>query len=113
MKKTEKLILSLAIPFILGSSLSHASTSNVSPIFSPSVQSPHSALSLTPPLGRNSYDAFGDSVTVQEFLIYAEFVKEKLLTYGWDYVVVEYFKVNSYTLLLAQAVFEGGDYGNV
>ena len=42
-------------------------------------QSPHWALSPTPPLGWNSYDAFGDSVTEQEILINAEFVKEKLL----------------------------------
>jgi hypothetical protein len=53
-------------------------------------QSPHWALSPTPPLGWNSYDAFGDSVTEQEFLINAEFVKEKLLAYGWNYVVVDY-----------------------
>ena len=45
---------------------------------------------LTPPMGWNSYDAFGDSVTEAEVLTNASYLKEKLATHGWQYVVVDY-----------------------
>jgi hypothetical protein len=45
---------------------------------------------LTPPMGWNSYDAFGDSVTEAEVLANARYVKEKLASHGWQYVVVDY-----------------------
>jgi hypothetical protein len=44
----------------------------------------------TPPMGWNSYDAYGDSVTEKEFLANAGYVKDKLLSHGWQYVVVDY-----------------------
>lgn len=44
----------------------------------------------TPPMGWNSYDAFGDSVTESEVLANAEYMKEKLLPCGWNYVVVDF-----------------------
>jgi len=45
---------------------------------------------LTPPLGWNSYDAYGDSVTEAEVLTNANYLKEKLASHGWQYVVVDY-----------------------
>jgi alpha-galactosidase len=45
---------------------------------------------LTPPMGWNSYDAFGDSVTEAEVLANAQYLKDKLATHGWQYVVVDY-----------------------
>lgn len=47
-------------------------------------------LARTPPMGWNSYDAFGDSVTEAEVLANATFVRDNLLQYGWDTVVVDY-----------------------
>ncbi len=44
----------------------------------------------TPPMGWNSYDAFGDSVTEAEVLANANYMKAKLLPYGWNYVVVDF-----------------------
>ncbi len=44
----------------------------------------------TPPMGWNSYDAFGSSVTEAEFLENASYVKEKLLPSGYDTVVVDF-----------------------
>ena len=44
----------------------------------------------TPPMGWNSYDAFGDSVTEAEVLDNATYMKEHLLPHGWNYVVVDY-----------------------
>ena len=44
----------------------------------------------TPPMGWNSYDAFGDSVTEEEILANARYQKEHLLPHGWTYVVVDY-----------------------
>ena len=47
-------------------------------------------LALTPPLGWNSYDAFGDNVIESEILANARYVAEKLQPLGWDTVVVDY-----------------------
>lgn len=47
-------------------------------------------LSLTPPMGWNSYDSFGGSVTEQETMAAAEALKAHLQPHGWNYVVVDY-----------------------
>src|SRR5262249_41050716 len=47
-------------------------------------------LALTPPMGWNSYDAFGDSVTESETLANAAWLKEHLQPVGWDTVVVDF-----------------------
>jgi hypothetical protein len=47
-------------------------------------------LALTPPMGWNSYDAFGDNVVESEVLANARYVAEKLQPAGWDTVVVDY-----------------------
>ncbi len=47
-------------------------------------------LALTPPMGWNSYDAFGDSVTESETLANAEWMREHLHPFGWDTVVVDF-----------------------
>lgn len=45
---------------------------------------------ITPPMGWNSYDAYGDSVTEAEVLTNATYLHEKLASHGWQYVVVDY-----------------------
>ena len=47
-------------------------------------------LALTPPMGWNSYDAFGDSVTEAEVLANAAWFKEHLQPAGWDTIVVDF-----------------------
>jgi alpha-galactosidase len=47
-------------------------------------------LALTPPMGWNSYDSFDDDVREAEFLAQASWVRDNLLSYGWDTVVVDY-----------------------
>jgi alpha-galactosidase len=47
-------------------------------------------LALTPPMGWNSYDAFGDSVIESEVLTNALWLKEHLQPLGWDTVVVDF-----------------------
>jgi hypothetical protein len=47
-------------------------------------------LALTPPMGWNSYDAFGDNVVESEVLENARYVAEKMQPVGWDTVVVDY-----------------------
>jgi alpha-galactosidase len=47
-------------------------------------------IALTPPLGWNSYDAFGDNVVESEVLANARYVAEKMQPVGWDTVVVDY-----------------------
>jgi hypothetical protein len=44
----------------------------------------------TPPMGWNSYDTFGDSVTEAETLANATYMKDHLLSHGWNYVVIDF-----------------------
>lgn len=48
------------------------------------------AWAKTPPMGWNSYDAFGSSVTEAELLANATYIKEKLLPSGYNTVVVDF-----------------------
>lgn len=47
-------------------------------------------LALTPPMGWNSYDSFDDDVREAEFLAQAGNVRDTLLPFGWDTVVVDF-----------------------
>jgi len=47
-------------------------------------------IALTPPLGWNSYDSYGDDVTEEEVLANARYLQEHLQPYGYEYVVVDY-----------------------
>jgi hypothetical protein len=47
-------------------------------------------IAMTPPMGWNSYDAFGDSVTESEVLANACYMKQHLLAHGWNYVVIDF-----------------------
>jgi len=48
------------------------------------------SIALTPPMGWNSYDAFGDNVVESEVLANARYMAEKMQPVGWDTVVVDY-----------------------
>ena len=50
----------------------------------------HWSLAPSPPMGWNSYDAFGSSVTEEEFMANATCVKDKLLAHGYNLVVVDF-----------------------
>lgn len=45
---------------------------------------------LKPPLGWNSYDVYGDSVTEEETLANASYMKTHLLAHGWNYMVIDF-----------------------
>jgi len=47
-------------------------------------------IALTPPMGWNSYDAYGDGVNEAEFLANAEWLKDNLQPYGYDTVVIDF-----------------------
>ncbi len=47
-------------------------------------------LALTPPMGWNSYDAFGDSVVESEVLSNAIWLKRNIQPLGWDTVIVDF-----------------------
>ena len=49
----------------------------------------HWAWAPTPPMGWNSYDAWGTSITEDEFLSNARYMRDHLLSHGWKYVVVD------------------------
>jgi alpha-galactosidase len=46
-------------------------------------------LALTPPMGWNSWDCFGTTVTEQDVKANAEYMAKHLLRYGWSYIVVD------------------------
>ena len=46
-------------------------------------------LAPTPPMGWNSWDCYGTTVTEAEVLANARFLAEHLLPVGWDTVVVD------------------------
>ncbi len=53
------------------------------------VREPFHARALTPPLGWNSWDSFGQAVTEAEVKANADFMAAKLAKLGWRYVVVD------------------------
>jgi hypothetical protein len=57
------------------------------------------AFAPTPPMGWNSYDAWGTSITEDETLANAQYMKDHLLSHGWNYMVIDarwYDTVSSY-----------------
>src|ERR1700761_9093221 len=48
-----------------------------------------SMLAPTPPMGWNSWDAYGLSVTADEFKANVDWLHQHLQPYGWQYVVVD------------------------
>ncbi len=53
------------------------------------VTEPFHAWALTPPLGWNSWDSFGQAVTEDEVKANADFMAARLAKFGWRYVVVD------------------------
>jgi hypothetical protein len=49
-----------------------------------------STVALTPPMGWNSYDSFGSSVTESQVLAAAQATKTLLQPYGWNTIVIDY-----------------------
>ena len=47
------------------------------------------SVALTPPMGWNSYDAFGTSITEEETLANARSMQGKLLSHGWNTLVID------------------------
>jgi hypothetical protein len=60
------------------------------PGYVPPMLKPAPGIASTPPMGWNSYDGYGDSVTEDEMRANAKVVAEKLKPFGWQYVVVDY-----------------------
>ena len=46
-------------------------------------------IALTPPMGWNSWDCFGNAVNEEQLLANALYMKEHLLPFGWEYVVCD------------------------
>jgi len=54
-----------------------------------SLRAQERALARTPPMGWNSWDAFGESVKESDIRATAEWMAKNLKEYGWEYVVVD------------------------
>jgi alpha-galactosidase len=46
-------------------------------------------IALTPPMGWNSWDCYGPTVTEQEVKVNADYMAAHLKKYGWEYIVVD------------------------
>ena len=53
------------------------------------VQNDFRSWASTPPMGWNSYDCYGLSVTEKTVLESADYMSKHLLKYGWEYVVID------------------------
>ena len=62
----------------------------------------------TPPMGWNSYDNFGAGVTEPDVLSNAAYVKEHLLAYGWQYVVIDFRWYDASAVNCSPELFEAG-----
>ncbi|MGA2542565.1 MAG: glycoside hydrolase family 27 protein [Verrucomicrobiota bacterium] len=56
---------------------------------SPSPEPSYWTWAPTPPMGWNSYDAWGSSVKEEETLANARYMQEHLLAHGWKYIVID------------------------
>ena len=59
----------------------------------------HWSWAPTPPMGWNSYDAWGTSIVEDEVLANARYMQQQLLPHGWKYIVIDarwYDSVSSY-----------------
>lgn len=54
-----------------------------------SMDTPKTVVAATPPMGWNSWDAFGESVKESDIRTTAEWMGKNLKSYGWQYVVVD------------------------
>ncbi len=52
-------------------------------------QSPSQSIAPTPPMGWNSWDSYGLSITQDEFKANADYMAKNLLRFGWEYAVVD------------------------
>ena len=50
---------------------------------------PFHAIALKPPMGWNSWDCFATTVTEAQVKANADVMAAKLMTHGWQYVVVD------------------------
>jgi alpha-galactosidase len=80
------------IAFTAATPLAGAAAPGATTASAPSVSAPPAfyAFAPTPPMGWNSYDAFGDSVTEDEVMANASYVKDKLRPHGWNYIVIDF-----------------------
>ena len=75
-------------------------------------------LALTPPLGWNSWDSYGDTITESEFLANAAAVAKYLKPHGWQYVIVDSgwydpLARNNHPLTYTNAMFPVDEYGRL
>lgn len=59
-------------------------------VLSLSVTAQRARVAVTPPMGWNSYDCYGATVTAAEVKANADYVARHLKPYGWDYIVVDF-----------------------
>jgi len=53
------------------------------------VKAQESSLAKTPPMGWNSWDAYGETVKEHDIRASADWMAKNLKTYGWEYIVVD------------------------
>src|ERR1700744_4750855 len=59
------------------------------PSFASDTAGQKATLAPTPPMGWNSWDSYGPTVTEKEVKANADFMAENLSKYGWKYIIVD------------------------
>jgi hypothetical protein len=73
---------------ILVASCTKSNTTGIPAV--PNSLTEYNSIAPTPPMGWNSYDCFGASVTEAEVKANADIMAVHLKKYGWEYIVVDY-----------------------
>jgi alpha-galactosidase len=87
----------LALAILAYATLWHSSGNGATHLPAPpSATRASDALAITPPMGWNSWDSFGTTITEPDFKANAKWFAEHLKSFGWQYVVVdmEWFVIN-------------------
>jgi len=62
---------------------------NETPVMDPEFKFPFHSWAPTPPMGWNSWDCYGPTVTEAEVKANADYMAKNLKEYGWEYIVVD------------------------
>ncbi len=79
----------MRIPFAPLAVVALAAGAAQSPAAPPQAGRPAAALASTPPMGWNSWDCYGTSVTEEQVKANAGYMAKNLLSHGWQYIVVD------------------------
>src|SRR5438067_879839 len=89
MNRTRLFSFSATLLFLFTTSMPRAAQGQESSHALPLATTQPASVAATPPMGWNSYDAYGTSITEEETLANARGMRSKLLAHGWNTLVID------------------------